>query len=53
MIFELFTKVIDSLTSTDKKAALSANKGRELKESLGDQVTYSLNGTTLTITTKN
>ena len=45
-------EVVDNLESTDPEAALSANMGRELKNSLGTQVTYTLSGTTLTITTK-
>lgn len=44
--------VVDNLTSTSTNLPLSANQGRLLKESLGTQVTYSLSGTTLTITTK-
>ncbi len=44
--------VVDNLESTATDLPLSANQGRLLKNSLGTQVTYSLSGTTLTITTK-
>lgn len=47
-----YTDIVDNLESESTKLALSANMGREIKNMLGDQVTYSLNGTTLTITTK-
>lgn len=45
-------EVVDNLESTDTDKALSANMGNVIKNMLGDQVTFSLNGTTLTITTK-
>ena len=44
--------VVDNLTSTATDLPLSANQGRILKESLGTQATFTLSGTTLTITTK-
>ena len=44
--------IVDHLESTDTDKALSANQGNVIKNMLGDQVTYSLSGTTLTITTK-
>lgn len=47
-----YTDVVDNLVSTSTKLPLSANQGRLIKNSLGTQVTYSLSGTTLTITTK-
>lgn len=45
-------EIVDNLESTDTDKALSANQGNAIKNMLGDQVTYSLSGTTLTITTK-
>lgn len=47
-----YDDVVDNLESTATNLPLSANMGRELKDSLGTQVTYTLSGTTLTITTK-
>ena len=44
--------IVDNLESTDTDKALSANQGNVIKNMLGDQVTFSLSGTTLTITTK-
>lgn len=44
--------VVNNLTSTSTTAALSANQGKALNDKLGTQVTYSLDGNTLTITTK-
>ena len=44
--------VVDNLESTSTDLPLSANQGNVLKNMLGDQVTYSVSGTTLTITTK-
>ena len=46
------TDCVDNLESESTNLPLSANQGRVLKNMLGDQVTYSLSGTTLTITTK-
>lgn len=50
--FLKITDVVDNLDSTSTDKVLSANMGRELNSKLGDQVTFSLSGTTLTITTK-
>jgi hypothetical protein len=44
--------IVDNLESTDTDKALSANQCNVIKNMLGDQVTFSLSGTTLTITTK-
>lgn len=46
------TDVVDNAESTATDLPLSANQGNAIKNMLGDQVTYSLSGTTLTITTK-
>lgn len=46
------TDVVNSLDVSDSTVPLSANMGKELNNKLGDQVTYTLNGTTLIITTK-
>ena len=47
-----YTDVVDNLESTSTDLPLSANMGRELNNKLGEQVTYTLSGTTLRITTK-
>lgn len=46
------TDCVDNLESESTNLPLSANQGRVLKNMLGDQVTYSLSGTTLTIASK-
>jgi hypothetical protein len=44
--------IVDNLESTDTDKVLSANQGNVIKNMLGDQVTFSLSGATLIITTK-
>lgn len=46
------TDIVDSTESTATNLPASANSVNTVKNMLGDQVTYSLSGTTLTITTK-